>query len=799
MRMVKIVMVSILTAVLRADVSFELSASLTSECFPNLNETGLVEGQTGGNVDFIANVNLSSQNIIGDGGPQGWSLGLTNDGVKIIDARTEGTVADDLRQGGLRDNGFELTEVVNPQRNNNRQGFISAVILSLTQPVTLPPNTTQTIAKATYRATIPNAETLARLAFVNDLSGSGRQVQNSITYRSNAYDPVLRERILNIRKKEAPERKTPVIIIPGIMGTELYDDEANELIWLDPSRTFILKDYYLLRLLLQKDGIFPHRKNRCYSDFSWECNSWLNCPLLNLCALPGPDCCVTGGRRIRVGAITNIEECCFLEGFTAYKDLVRFLERNGYEFNKNLFLFGYDWRVDIGGENQGEKAAINGLHNTIQSLTPNCGDKVNIIAHSMGGLLTRTYLKEYPDDHKIDTVIYMGTPHQGAPKAYSVLRWADKFVPKINRHTLSFISQNFPSVYQLLPRSKFLINKDGKLESIEESFGSLSNQGLVTRANAFHQNIQNFNPIERSFAINGSGQYTLAYFRINNKGDVEVFPNIWGDGTVPSYSSSEFLNTQNFFVNGEHQKLPGIPAAHEKIIKILEGKENEPVEGIQENAFEAAELMRWSSLSPITVSFTDQDGNITGRGEEGDIQEEIPNSQFFVFPQNEAGFLPKNNVYRVDIQALETETFTLLFETLDADGNVTDSLAYQDIPISNEGKGELLLSPDNPSPELTLDVDGNGSNDFQIQSWENPPEELQNMFVENGDVNKDRKVDISDAVSILGYLFLGAEIVCPQAANTNDDKNSDISDAIYLLGYLFLGTAEKPKGLIFCP
>ena len=198
MRMVKIVMVSILTAVLRADVSFELSASLTSECFPNLNETGLVEGQTGGNVDFIANVNLSSQNIIGDGGPQGWSLGLTNDGVKIIDARTEGTVADDLRQGGLRDNGFELTEVVNPQRNNNRQGFISAVILSLTQPVTLPPNTTQTIAKATYRATIPNAETLARLAFVNDLSGSGRQVQNSITYRSNAYDPVLRERILAV-------------------------------------------------------------------------------------------------------------------------------------------------------------------------------------------------------------------------------------------------------------------------------------------------------------------------------------------------------------------------------------------------------------------------------------------------------------------------------------------------------------------------------------------------------------------------------------------------------------------------
>jgi hypothetical protein len=59
-----------------------------------------------------------------------------------------------------------------------------------------------------------------------------------------------------------------------------------------------------------------------------------------------------------------------------------------------------------------------------------------------------------------------------------------------------------------------------------------------------------------------------------------------------------------------------------------------------------------------------------------------------------------------------------------------------------------------------------------------------------GFVNSDGRVDISDSVFLLQYLFLGASSPqCLDAANVNDDSRVDISDGVYLLNYLFLGKA----------
>ncbi|MBI4604971.1 MAG: hypothetical protein HY721_23665 [Planctomycetes bacterium] len=62
-----------------------------------------------------------------------------------------------------------------------------------------------------------------------------------------------------------------------------------------------------------------------------------------------------------------------------------------------------------------------------------------------------------------------------------------------------------------------------------------------------------------------------------------------------------------------------------------------------------------------------------------------------------------------------------------------------------------------------------------------------------GAVNADGSVDISDAIAILFYLFLGgAEPACLDAADVNDDGAVDISDAVRLLGYLFAGLPAPP-------
>ena len=70
---------------------------------------------------------------------------------------------------------------------------------------------------------------------------------------------------------------------------------------------------------------------------------------------------------------------------------------------------------------------------------------------------------------------------------------------------------------------------------------------------------------------------------------------------------------------------------------------------------------------------------------------------------------------------------------------------------------------------------------------------LENTFV-RADVNSDGGVDLSDAISILGHLFLGeGDPSCMDAADTNDDGQVDITDAVFLLGSIFLGEGRIPE------
>ena len=53
--------------------------------------------------------------------------------------------------------------------------------------------------------------------------------------------------------------------------------------------------------------------------------------------------------------------------------------------------------------------------------------------------------------------------------------------------------------------------------------------------------------------------------------------------------------------------------------------------------------------------------------------------------------------------------------------------------------------------------------------------------------------DISDAVRVLAYLFGGVETPpCVDSGDINDDGAINITDAIFLLNYLFVGNLELP-------
>jgi hypothetical protein len=68
-----------------------------------------------------------------------------------------------------------------------------------------------------------------------------------------------------------------------------------------------------------------------------------------------------------------------------------------------------------------------------------------------------------------------------------------------------------------------------------------------------------------------------------------------------------------------------------------------------------------------------------------------------------------------------------------------------------------------------------------------------------GFINTDPRVDLSDAVALLNFLFRGlAPPPCMAAADTNNDNRVDISDAIYLLRWLFAGGAEPTAPFLSC-
>ncbi len=62
-----------------------------------------------------------------------------------------------------------------------------------------------------------------------------------------------------------------------------------------------------------------------------------------------------------------------------------------------------------------------------------------------------------------------------------------------------------------------------------------------------------------------------------------------------------------------------------------------------------------------------------------------------------------------------------------------------------------------------------------------------------GDANRDGAIDISDAISVLRYLFRGGDpFSCEDSADANDSGGIDLADAVYILRFLFAKGPTPP-------
>lgn len=103
-------------------------------------ELGVPVGQR--RVPVTAGVYLVSHLPEAEEGVQGWSLSLeVDDCFQIVDATTDGTAGANARidPKGLRDGGFEMTEIVDPNANGGRSGVVTGVVLDFGAKTSLDP------------------------------------------------------------------------------------------------------------------------------------------------------------------------------------------------------------------------------------------------------------------------------------------------------------------------------------------------------------------------------------------------------------------------------------------------------------------------------------------------------------------------------------------------------------------------------------------------------------------------------------------------------------------------------------
>jgi Ca2+-binding RTX toxin-like protein/pimeloyl-ACP methyl ester carboxylesterase len=204
--------------------------------------------------------------------------------------------------------------------------------------------------------------------------------------------------------------KLPIVFVPGVMGSHIGCKGGREL-W--PNLPFPRIDL----MKLQPDGVTNSARNAC-----------------------------TATARA-TGEILNT-------GY-GYKSAIEFLDG----LPRKTFLYGYDWR-------KSPLLAVPGLDALVdKAMSKSNTDQVVLMAHSMGGLVSRAYVEEHLE--KVDRVVTIGTPFLGAPKPWLTL-FSGETAPGFNEldlivdnEDLMSFARNATGLYFLYPSEKFISDVGG--------------------------------------------------------------------------------------------------------------------------------------------------------------------------------------------------------------------------------------------------------------------------------------------------------------------------------------------------
>lgn len=239
-----------------------------------------------------------------------------------------------------------------------------------------------------------------------------------------------------------------------------------------------------------------------------------------------------------------------IDGYSAIADALH--EEFELIDGRNYFEFPYDWRRD--NRAHGRRLARQ-AHDWLANWRETSGNsdaKLILLAHSMGGLVSRAFLELNDGWKDTRALITFGTPYRGSLNAVDFLATGMKRkIGPVGLDLTDFL-RSLTSVYQLLPIYPSVETADGTTLRVSEADIVGVDQGRAESALAFHRSIEAAVTEHQADAgytddgyrihpVVGIAQPTMQGARLEN-GKVTMLHNLGGrdlggDGTVPRVSA----------------------------------------------------------------------------------------------------------------------------------------------------------------------------------------------------------------------------------------------------------------------
>jgi pimeloyl-ACP methyl ester carboxylesterase len=333
-----------------------------------------------------------------------------------------------------------------------------------------------------------------------------------------------------------------LVLVPGIMGSELYDRD-NRLVWgLKPSL------------------LFQGRRLRTVID--------------RLAVTEESDGGIRPGGPVHFPGWLPI-----LDGVEPYERMLTSLR--AFALRPSAVLaFGYDWRLSIDRNAEQLRDAVAAhlaaWRDVVAGLDPaergREEPRVTFVCHSMGGLVARWFATFLDEQQVTRRVITLGTPFSGAVKSVRLLAVGDVMRFGLLAAPLRDAARTMPGVHDLLPTYRAWERSGGTgrpdvVEPAVDDFvaigaartlvaGALARRERVTKAPAGDVEIRSLVGVRQPTLSSWSGAGTQARFLDTIEGD-----RFGGDGTV--FAASAFLpgQTPGGYLPQKHGRLAGTDEA----------------------------------------------------------------------------------------------------------------------------------------------------------------------------------------------------------------------------------------------